>query len=59
MGKSARKKLFLDKSRIWNFTTNTRQRAHLKSYTFGYFFHDDIGLYRYNYSTKRLVHEVL
>ena len=42
MGKSARKKLFLDESRIWNFTTNTRQRGHLKSYTFGYFFHDDI-----------------
>ena len=42
MGKSARKKLFLDESRIWNFTTNTRQRAHLKSYTFGYFFHDHI-----------------
>ena len=42
MGKSTGKKLFLDESRIWNFTTNTMQRAHLKSYTFGYFIHDDI-----------------
>ena len=42
MGKSTRKKLFLDKSRIRNFTTNTMQMAHLKSFTFGYFLHDDI-----------------
>ena len=42
MGKPTRKKLVLDESRIWNFTTNTMQRAHLKSYTFGYFIHDDI-----------------
>ena len=42
MEKSIRKKLFLDESRIWNFTTNIMQRPHLKSYTFGYFLHDDI-----------------
>ena len=42
MGKSTRKKLFLDESRIGNFTTNTMQRAHHRSYTFEYFLHDDI-----------------
>ena len=42
MGKSTRKKLFLGESKIWNFTTNTMQRAHLKWYTFEYFSHDDI-----------------
>ena len=42
MGKSTRKKLFLDELKIWNFTTKTMQRAHLKSCTFGYFLYDDI-----------------
>ena len=42
IGKSTSKKLFLDDSKISNFTTNTMQRAHLKLYIFGYFLHDDI-----------------
>ena len=73
MEKSIRKKLFLDESRIWNFTTNIMQRPHLKSYTFGYILHNDIvqtcfAINSINQSNdftgttipqKRLVHEVL
>ena len=42
MGKGTRKKLFVDESRIWNFTTSTIDRKLLRSFMFGYFWHDDI-----------------
>ena len=39
MGKGTRKKLFVDKSRIWNFATNTTDRKQLRSFMFGYFWY--------------------
>ena len=43
MGKTARRKLFIDKSRLYNYTTQTADdRINFRAAAFGYFWHDDI-----------------
>ena len=42
MGKGARKKLFVDESKTWNFTTSTIDTKQIRSFMFGYFWHDDM-----------------
>ena len=43
IGRGTRKKLFVDESRIWNFSTNTTDQKQLRSFIFGYFWYNDIA----------------
>ena len=46
MGKTIRKIIFLDESRVWSFAVNKMERKQLRDYLFGYFFHTNaIELY--------------
>ena len=38
-GKTIRKKLFLDESRVWSFAVDKMERKKLRDYLFGYIFH--------------------
>ena len=43
MGKATRRKLFIDESRLYSYTTQTvDDRTNFRAATFGYFCHDDI-----------------
>ena len=42
MGKTTRKKMFMDKSSLWSFTTNIPERKSLRAFMFWYFWNDDI-----------------
>ena len=73
MGKGTRKKLFVDKSRIWNSDANTTDRRQLRSFMFGYFCYVDIAESHFGINQrnpvrvlrdlinleKKLVHKVL
>ena len=39
MGKTIRKKLFLDELRVWGFAVDKMDRKQLRDYLIGYFFH--------------------
>ena len=39
MGKTIRKKLFLDESRVWSFAVDKMERKQLRNSLFGYIFH--------------------
>ena len=43
MGKTTRRKLFIDESRLYTYTTQiVNDRTNFRAATFGYFWHDDI-----------------
>ena len=43
MGKTTRKKLFIDESRLYSYTTQSAgERTNFRTATFGYFWDDDI-----------------
>ena len=48
MGKTIRKKLFLDESRVWTFAVDKMKRKQLRDYLFGYFFHINKHVKRFN-----------
>ena len=41
MGKTIRKKLFLDESRLWSFAIDKMKKKQLRDYLFGYFFYSN------------------
>ena len=55
MGRGTRKKLFVDESRIWNFSKNTTDQKQLRSFIFGYFWYNDIAESHFGINQRNLL----
>ena len=59
MGKTTRRKLFIDESRLYIYTTQTAgDRTNFRAPTFGYFWHDDIIESYFSINTKKPIKRI-